>query len=95
MFGYPSNKISLYNTISISMNKSQVYVNACLNNVWFLPEYGGNSYNSKYMVLYRHVSVALFKNQCIFLEGMFVDAFSPIIKKNRPVNFLMKLIETL
>ena len=43
---------------------------------------------------YRRVSVALFLKQCIFLKGMFVDAFSPMVMKKKSVNFLMKSVET-
>ena len=43
---------------------------------------------------YRRVSVALFLKRFIFLKGMFVEAFSPMIMKKKSVNFLMKSVET-
>ena len=76
------------------MNTSQVSVNLCLKYDIFLSEYGGYSYNSKYMGPYRRVSVALFLKRYILLKVMFVDAFSSMLMKNKSVNFLMKSVET-
>ena len=46
------------------------------------------------MCPYRRVSVALFLQRWIFLKGMFVDDFSPMVVKKKSVNFLMKSVET-
>ena len=45
------------------------------------------------MVLYRHVRLELFWKEYKLFKGMFIDDFSPIIIKNKSVNFLMKLVE--
>ena len=75
MFRYPSNQISMCNTIGISMTTYQVSVNVCFKYDRFLSEYGGYSSNSKYMGPYRRVSVALFVKRLMVLKGMFVGVF--------------------
>ena len=54
-----------------------------------------NLTNGKTLVItYRHVSVAHCLKQYILINDMFVEAFSPMIMKNKSVNFLMKSVET-
>ena len=44
-----------------------------------------------------HINMSVlhfFVKRYILLKGMFVEAFSPMIMKNKSVNFLMKSVET-
>ena len=43
---------------------------------------------------YRRVNVEISLKKYILLKGFFVDAFSPMVKKKKSVNYMMKSVET-
>ena len=74
------------NAIGISMNTSQVSVIVCLKNDLFYHNIE-DIHPTLSTWVHIDVSVLHYFNKYILLKGTFVDYFSPIIMKNKPVNF--------